>query len=178
LTIVALGDGCHTSFWLDSWIGNKPLSTQFPALFSHVQHTNVTVAESFSENGWQLRFHHITSHRAERELDELFNLIGGITLNEGPGIRSMRFGPHKNFSVKAWYFAMNYGGVTVLGNTKIWNSLAQKNVKYLLGWPFIIELILEKYLIEKELFLNLSALLDVKLMKILPISYLVALTLP
>jgi hypothetical protein len=110
-------------------IGNKALSTQFPALFSHVQHTNVTVAESFSKNGWQLRFHHITSHRAERELDELFNLIGGITLNEGPDIRSMRFGPHKNFSVKAWYFAMNYGGVAVLGNTKIRNSLAQKKCK-------------------------------------------------
>jgi hypothetical protein len=133
LTIVTLGDGRHTSFWLDSWIGNKPLSTQFLALFSHVQHTNVIIAKSFSENGWQLRFRHITSHRAKRELDELFNLIGGITLNEGPDIRSMRFGSHKNFSVKACYFAMNYGGVTVLGNTEIWNSLAPKNINYLLG---------------------------------------------
>jgi hypothetical protein len=51
LTIVTLGDGRHTSFWLDSWIGNKPLSTQFLALFSHVQHTDVTVVESFFENG-------------------------------------------------------------------------------------------------------------------------------
>jgi hypothetical protein len=139
----------------------------------------VIIAKSFSENGWQLRFRHITSHRAKRELDELFNLIGGITLNEGPDIRSMRFGSHKNFSVKACYFAMNYGGVTVLGNTEIWNSLAPKNISYLLGWPFIIvELILEKDLLEKELFMNLTALLDVKLMKLLPISYLVALTLP
>jgi hypothetical protein len=56
--------------------------------------------------------------------------------------------------------------------------LLQKNINYLLGWPFIIELILEKDLLENELFLNLTALLDVKQMKILPISYLVALTLP
>jgi hypothetical protein len=114
---------------LDSWIGNKPLSTQFPALFSHVQHSNVTVDESFSENGWQLRFHHITSQRVERELDDLLNLIGEITLNEGSDVRSVRFGPYKNFSLKACYFAMNYGGVTVLGNTLIWNSLAPKKCK-------------------------------------------------
>jgi hypothetical protein len=32
-TVVELGDGRSTCFWLDSWSGNKPLSTQFPALF-------------------------------------------------------------------------------------------------------------------------------------------------
>jgi hypothetical protein len=31
----------------------------------------------------------------------------------------MRFVPPKNFSVKACYYLMNYGGVTVLGNTDI-----------------------------------------------------------
>jgi hypothetical protein len=65
----------------------------------------------------------------ERELDALFNLVGGITLNDEPDIRSMRFGAHKNFSVKACYYTMNYGGVTVLGNTEIWNSLAPKKYK-------------------------------------------------
>jgi hypothetical protein len=129
LTVVTIGDGRHTSFWLDSWVGSKPLSTQFPALFSLVQHTNVIVAESFSKNGWQLRFYHFTSQRAERELAELLNLIGEITLNEEPDVRSMRFGPYKSFSVKACYFAMNYGGVTVLGNIEIWNSLAPKKCK-------------------------------------------------
>jgi hypothetical protein len=54
------------------------------------------------------------------------NLIEDITLNGEPNTQYMRFGPHKNFSVKACYYAMNYGGVTVLGNTDIWNSLAPK----------------------------------------------------
>jgi hypothetical protein len=89
----------------------------------------VSVAESFSEIGWQLRFRHITSHRAERELDALLNLIGGITLNEEPDIISMRFEPHKHFYVKACYYAMNYVGVTVLGNTDICNSLTPKKCK-------------------------------------------------
>jgi hypothetical protein len=42
---------------------------------------------------------------------------------------SMRFGPYKKFSVKACYYAMNFGGVTVLGNTDIWNSLTPKKCK-------------------------------------------------
>jgi hypothetical protein len=119
----------YTSFWLDSWLRNKPLSIQFPTLFSNVQQTNVTVAESFSEMGWQLRFQHITSLRAEQELDDLINIIGDITLSEEPDTRFMRFGPHKTFSVKACYYAMNCGGVTILGNSDIWNSLAPKKCK-------------------------------------------------
>jgi hypothetical protein len=127
--VVKVGDGRHTSFWTDSWIDNKPLSIQFPALFSHVQHPNRTVAESFTENGWQLRFYHITSRRAERELDTLMDLIDGIILNDEADTRSMRFGPYKNFSVKACCYAMNYGGVTAFGNTEIWSSLAPKKCK-------------------------------------------------
>jgi hypothetical protein len=119
LTMVKIGDGHYTSFWLDSWIGNKPLSIQFPALFSHVQQTNVTVVESFTEIGWQLRFHHITYQRAERELNDLMNLIDDITLNGESDTRYMRFGPYKNFSVKACYYAMNYGGVMVLQTSGI-----------------------------------------------------------
>jgi hypothetical protein len=56
LTMVKIGNGRHTSFWLDSWLGNKTLSIQFLALFSHVQQPNRIVAESFSDIGWQLRF--------------------------------------------------------------------------------------------------------------------------
>jgi hypothetical protein len=96
LTVVQVGNGRHTSFWLDSWIGNKPLSIQFPALFSHVQHPNMTIAKSFTELGWQLRFCHITSQRVKNELTSLMNLINDITLTEEADVRTMRFGPHKN----------------------------------------------------------------------------------
>jgi hypothetical protein len=118
---------------MDTWIGNKPQSIQFSALFSHVQQTNITVDEPFTDNGCQLRFHHITSHRAERELVDLMNLIGDITLNRESDTRSMKFEPHKNFSVKACYYAMKFGGVSVLGNTDIWNILAPKNANFLHG---------------------------------------------
>jgi hypothetical protein len=78
------------------------------------------------------------------------NIVGDITLSEESDTRFMRFGPHKTFSFKACYYAMNYGGVTVLGNSEIWNSPAPKNVKNLLGLPFTIGLILRKDFVGKE----------------------------
>jgi hypothetical protein len=45
LTVVQLGDGKNTYFWLDSWLGGKLLSIQYPALFSHVQNSNLMVAD-------------------------------------------------------------------------------------------------------------------------------------
>jgi hypothetical protein len=99
------------------------------------------------------------------------NLIGDITLNEEYDTRYMRFRPHKTFSVKACYYAINFGGATVLGNSDIWNSLA------LLGLPFIIGLILRKDLLGKELFLSLLAPLGVSVMKTLFIYYFYVLTL-
>jgi hypothetical protein len=57
------------------------------------------------------------------------NLIGDITLNGDADTRSMRFESYKNFSVKACYYALNYRGVTILGNAEIWCSLTPKKCK-------------------------------------------------
>jgi hypothetical protein len=126
LTIVKIGDGKSTCFWLDSWLGNKPLSVQFPALFSHVQSPNVLVADCCTDNGWMLRFRHITSNRAQEELGLLLDRLNLVSLSEEPDRRFMRFGPNKNFSVKSCYYALNFGGVSCVGNQEIWNSFAPK----------------------------------------------------
>jgi hypothetical protein len=55
--------------------------------------------------------------------------ISNITLNKEEDVRTMRFRPYKNFSVKACYYAMNFGGVTTPHNTDIWKSLAPKKCK-------------------------------------------------
>jgi hypothetical protein len=41
----------------------------------------------------------------------------------------MRFGLDKNFSVKNYYYALNFGGVSCVGNQEIWNSLAPRKCK-------------------------------------------------
>jgi hypothetical protein len=102
------------------------------------------------------------------------NLIDDITLNGEPDTRYMRFGPYKNFLVKACYYTMNYGWV---GNTDIWNSLMPKNVIFLSCLPSIIGLILEKYYLGKLLFQSLCVLLGVDVIKIILIYYSLVLTL-
>jgi hypothetical protein len=129
LTTVKIGDGKSTCFWLDSWLGNKPISVQFPALFSHVQSPNVLVVDCCTDNGWMLRFRHITSNRAQEELGLLLDRLNLVSLSEEPDRRFMRFGPNKNFSVKSCYYALNFGGVSCAGNQEIWNSFAPKKCK-------------------------------------------------
>jgi hypothetical protein len=75
LTVVKIGDDQNTCFWMDSWLDNKPLSTQYPALFSHVRNPNTLVAEAYTCNGWQLRINRITSQRAENEMLQLMTVM-------------------------------------------------------------------------------------------------------
>jgi hypothetical protein len=119
LTLVQLGDRKNTYFWLDSWLDGKPLSIQYPALFSHVQNPNLTVADCRSDFGWQIRIHHITSNQAESELNRLLSQLDRVDLNDSPDKRFMRFGPTKHFLVLLFCFktleeshALNFGGTT------------------------------------------------------------------
>jgi hypothetical protein len=96
LTIMKVGNGLNICFWLNSWIENKTLSIQYPALF-YMFKMHVTVAECFTKNGWQLRFRHTTSQRADNELLALMSRIENISLNEEADTRFMRFGPDKKF---------------------------------------------------------------------------------
>jgi hypothetical protein len=89
----------------------------------------MTVANAYSEIGWQLCFIHITSQQAEGELTALLARLDGVVLNEEPDTRQMRFSPGKEFSVKNCYSAMNFGGTTCLGNSEVWNSVAPKKSK-------------------------------------------------
>jgi hypothetical protein len=129
LTVVELGDGGNTCFWLDTWLENKPLSIQYSALFSHVQNPNLSVADCYNGAGWQIRLRHITSQQAEAELTVLLNNIDNVSSSTNPDRRFLRFGSSKHFSVKGCYCAMNFGGTTCIGNREIWNSLAPKKCK-------------------------------------------------
>jgi hypothetical protein len=72
---------------------------------------------------------HITSHRAEEELSILLDRLDQVSLTGEPDRRFMRFGPNKNFSVKSCYYALNFVGISCVGNQKIWSSFAPQKCK-------------------------------------------------
>ena len=43
-----LGNGEQTRFWEDTWLGDKPLASQYPSLYDIVQRKEVTVASVLS----------------------------------------------------------------------------------------------------------------------------------
>lgn len=45
----SVGDGFSTRFWEDTWLGNRPLSLQYPALYNIVQWKHVYVAAVLAE---------------------------------------------------------------------------------------------------------------------------------
>jgi hypothetical protein len=60
----------------------------------------------------------------ERELGVLLDSLNQVLLNDAQDKRVMRFGPDKKFLIKNCYYALNFGGVSCTGNTKIWHSFA------------------------------------------------------
>jgi hypothetical protein len=43
-----LGDGASIKFWEDTWLGDRPLVSQYPSLYNIVRHKDQTVAHSFA----------------------------------------------------------------------------------------------------------------------------------
>jgi hypothetical protein len=44
------------SFWKDVWIGEVPLFSRFPTLFAKSSDTDLTMAQTYSEEGWHIFF--------------------------------------------------------------------------------------------------------------------------
>jgi hypothetical protein len=51
-----VGDRVQTRFWKDTWLGNKPLATQYPSLYHTVQHKQVSVAHVLSHTPLNISF--------------------------------------------------------------------------------------------------------------------------
>ncbi|WJX67033.1 hypothetical protein P8452_51532 [Trifolium repens] len=82
--IKKLGDGSHTSFWKDAWVGDVLLCVKFPRLFSIVSNKEATVAELWSPgvgSGWNLSWRRNLFVWETTLLEELMVLLGPIVLS-------------------------------------------------------------------------------------------------
>ena len=49
-------DGTQTRFWVDAWLGNKPLKDRFPVLFNIVRRKQDTIATVLSSPELNISF--------------------------------------------------------------------------------------------------------------------------
>ena len=52
----SLGNGEGNRFWEDTWLGQRPLSDQYPSLYNIVRDKNVLVANVFNHGHLNIQF--------------------------------------------------------------------------------------------------------------------------
>ena len=82
-TSVTLGDGATTSFWFDRWLHETPLSSLFPALFSHVGPD--TTVQYVVQRDFDLHIRPRLTTAAAGELTSLMQMLSQVQVNGGAG---------------------------------------------------------------------------------------------
>jgi len=106
---ITVGDGLKTEFWNEIWLGEDNLRNLFPHLYTLSLQSNATVAQVWSQQGWDLIFRRALN---DWEIEEIAKLLE--VLNNFPGTSPRSDKPiwkiHKQgvYTVKSCYWKMNY----------------------------------------------------------------------
>ena len=105
---IKLGNGRKTSFWEDRWLEQGSSSTLFPNFFTLNQQQRATVAEMWSNQGWNLSFRRPLNDWEIQRLVEFYKVLGQFkgTIDAQD---SMVWQDHNrdNFSVRRAYKKFN-----------------------------------------------------------------------
>ncbi|MCH79829.1 hypothetical protein A2U01_0000587, partial [Trifolium medium] len=81
-----LGNGLHTSFWRDTWVGEVPLWDCFPRLFSISSQKEASVAEVRSSHngivGWRLDWRRMFFEWEQVLFNDLLEIINPVSISE------------------------------------------------------------------------------------------------
>jgi hypothetical protein len=108
LTKVRVGDGKHTSFWQYNWHSFGVLSVRFEVLFLQCTRPNASVFSVVTEG---LSLCPRLSSAAALELEEVGQLLPGISLGSSLDSWSLAWGKETTFSSRAAYMLMAPGRV-------------------------------------------------------------------
>jgi hypothetical protein len=76
-----VSDGSQTRFWLDTWIGNKPLKDKFPALFNIVRRKQDSVANVLSTVSLNISFRRNLGDRNLRDRHRIVASLHDLNLH-------------------------------------------------------------------------------------------------
>lgn len=135
LTVVAVGDGRTTAFWLDQWLFDDTLAEVFPALFSHCLRPNISVKGA-------LRGPMITllrprlSQAAISDMCLLDDCLQAVTLTDRPDRRALAVPSREDFSTRGAYRALHATDQADPGAARVWKTKLPSKVKFF-AWLLI-----------------------------------------
>jgi hypothetical protein len=98
-----VGNGESVWFWEDIWLGDRPLSAQYPSLFNIVRHKNISVASVLAQVPLNIEFRRaLTGRRWDRWLSLLHKLVD-VHLNDTSNLFRWKLVPSGLYSVKSMY---------------------------------------------------------------------------
>lgn len=103
--------GRSVFFWEDVWLGDTPLKTQFPYLYSICRDNDATVSQLYSEEGWNIELRRSLRTQDIEEWENLQTMLEGVTLTEDRDMMIWTLNKTGKFTTKSLYREMVFGGV-------------------------------------------------------------------
>jgi hypothetical protein len=112
VSMVQVGNGVHSAFWLDSWLPAGALAVMMLALFSHTTNANASVAQVLRHGLDSVLVPRLMAVGA-RERVELAGLLASISLREGADVRVLTWckAPGGHLRASELYRLSCFGGV-------------------------------------------------------------------
>jgi hypothetical protein len=123
-----IGDGLSTRFWEDTWLGNKPLATQYPELYSIVNRKQVLVADVLSHTPINITFRRSLVGDKWVKWVHLLNRLIQIQLSNEQDKFVWNLTRSGCFSVKSMYLDLMNGNTTYL-RKYIWKIKVPLKIK-------------------------------------------------
>ena len=99
----AVGNGQGTRFWEDAWIGDTPLSRQYPTLYNIVRRRNVLVADVLSAPPLNIEFRRALTDDKWISWLDLVEKLMQVSLSDEPDVFRWKLTASGKFSVKSMY---------------------------------------------------------------------------
>jgi hypothetical protein len=146
---VAVGNGCKTSFWKNSWIGDCPLAVKFPVLFDFTRDKDISVNKVLSSNFDALSFRRRMMGNLQVLYGELVALCANYTLSVQEDRVKWCMG-NKSFIVN-YLYKKNSIDQAIVPYKFLWKSKLPQKIKVFI-WLVVRNKILTKdSLIKKKL---------------------------
>ncbi|BAS74089.1 Os01g0721750 [Oryza sativa Japonica Group] len=131
ITRVIIRNGRRSSFWLDVWHGNAPLSQSFPALLSHSTRQHCSVRQ-VKQAGLPLGLTPRLSSAAREDLAEVQDIIQQLELSSGMDQRIYSPNGHsETFSSSSLYQFLSSSNLPNCANWDfVWNNAALPRVQF------------------------------------------------